>query len=146
MLGVWSWMKWNEYFCREITRFSHWWKMLSSFKMNSGINICNVVEHVTTLLSAPLFPSSQWMKETSVALLLLQCSQTPPSSRDVSGSSWGGPALAPLKGRSATLSVLRPQQARPLSGEMAKRFPGQRWKWMLPAVCTSKKFCTRITD
>lgn len=55
------------------------------------------------------------MNEESKLCLALVLSDVSLSSSDVSGSSWGGPALAPLKGRSATLSVLWLQQAPPSS-------------------------------
>lgn len=72
-------------------------------------------------IRTPLFFSSEWRKRA----LPCCCSVLSLSSSDVSDSSWGGPALAPLKGRSATLSVLRLQQAPPPSGRQRTFFQGR---------------------
>lgn len=78
---------------------SFWWNMKNRVQTQSKQTLCTI-SGLCCLGEAPRSVSvvSNWMRKSSFALLLLQCCRTSPSlSSDVSGFSWGGPALAPLK-------------------------------------------------
>lgn len=109
-------------------------KIKPSFKMNLGID--NIAENLMPSKRTPLFFSSEWRKRAlpCCCSVLLDISL---SGGDVSGSSWGGPALAPLKGRSATLCASASTGA-PSLWDTENVFPGQVWKWMLQSYFHTK--------
>lgn len=100
------------------------------------------------LMSSPLFCSLlNGMMKTSLCLAVASVlPDVSLSSSDSSGPSWGGPALASLKGRSATLSVLRasagaslPPSLPSFGWEMENVLSRHIWKRMLQL-----KFCTKM--